>query len=81
MLYEILLKRVVKHHKISANHKEEASRINDFKHSLRQCMGGCKNLESLKIFLNIHLNYLGVDTYKTGILLAFLHPELPSGCA
>ena len=42
-------KLVVKHPKMTANHKEKTSQINDF--SVFLCMGRCKRLGSLNTFL------------------------------
>ena len=51
-------KHVVKHQKITANHKELTYQVNNFSAFL--CMGKCKNPRSLKCFLiYMYLNGLG----------------------
>ena len=42
-------KNVVEDYKITANHKKQASQVNDF--SDFPCMGRCKSLGSLNLFL------------------------------
>ena len=42
-------KNVVEHQKINANHKKQTSQVYDF--SIFLCIGICKNLELLKLFL------------------------------
>ena len=42
-------KLIVKHQKITANHKNQTSQVNDFSAFL--CVGRCKSLGLLKLFL------------------------------
>ena len=63
--------------KITANHKEQISQVNDFSTFL--CMGRCKNLGSLKFFLRCAPNYLGALLPKGRVPSPALHLESPQG--
>ena len=65
--------------KITANHEEQISQVNDFSAFL--CMGKCKNLGSLKSFLRYAVCYLGahLSNGQNGSPY-FFHSEFSSGC-